>query len=118
MIQIQSHPAHDLAATINGLRVNDKELALWWLGQAGFIIKSAETCCIIDPYLSDSLAVKYRDAKLKHQRMTPIPVAPQELTAEEGLEDTDTLLSNRKVGWVLSRLRLKRAPRPGGKGSR
>ena len=85
MIQIHSYTADDLAGAINGYVVNDGELACWWLGQAGFAISSGKTCCIIDPYLSDSLAVKYREAKFKHQRMTPIPVAPQELTTVDGI---------------------------------
>ena len=85
MILIQSYPAAELAVAIKTLKVNTGELACWWLGQAGFILKSENTCCIIDPYLSDSLAVKYREAKFKHQRMTPIPVAPKELTGLDGI---------------------------------
>ena len=47
-----------------------------------------------------------------------VKITVQELAIEDGLEDAETWLNNRKVGWVLSRLRFKRAPRPGGKGSR
>ena len=34
----------------------------------------------IDPYLSDSLAVKYRGGRFPHVRMMPPPLAPEELT--------------------------------------
>lgn len=34
---------------------------IYWLGQAGFIIEMAGYRIIIDPYLSNSLAEKYKD---------------------------------------------------------
>ncbi|MDR3211754.1 MAG: hypothetical protein LBU79_07550, partial [Planctomycetota bacterium] len=37
-------------------------LYLYWLGQAGFAIRSPETLILVDPYLSDFLAKKYRNA--------------------------------------------------------
>jgi len=58
-----------------------------WLGQAGFLIECGEHRLVIDPYLSDSLAEKYRDGMFKHERMMPIPVAPSEL---------------REIDWVFS----------------
>lgn len=85
MVQIQSSPATVFSAAINGYSIKDGEVACWWLGQAGFALRTAETCIIIDPYLSDSLAVKYKGAKFRHQRMHPIPVAPQELTSVDGV---------------------------------
>lgn len=85
MIQVQSYPANDLVAAIHGFSADEGELACWWLGQAGFVFKSGKTCCVIDPYLSDSLAFKYSDAKFKHQRMMPVPIAPQALTMVDGI---------------------------------
>ena len=52
-------------------------VALWWLGQAGFAVRFGRRGFLIDPYLSDSLAVKYRDAEYKHVRMMPPPIAPR-----------------------------------------
>lgn len=49
-------------------------LALYWLGQAGFIVRSPRYTFLIDPYLSDSLAIKYRGATLPHVRMMPPPI--------------------------------------------
>ncbi|MFN8475427.1 MAG: MBL fold metallo-hydrolase [Anaerolineae bacterium] len=49
----------------------------WWLGQAGFALKSNGRLLLIDPYLSDSLAKKYRTSEFKHLRMMPIPIAPE-----------------------------------------
>lgn len=46
----------DLLAQIDRLRVPEGQLALWSLGQAGFVLKGGDTIAYIDPYLSDSLA--------------------------------------------------------------
>jgi L-ascorbate metabolism protein UlaG (beta-lactamase superfamily) len=52
---------------------------LYWLGQAGFAIRAGARTILIDPYLSDSLAVKYRGRELAHARMMPAPVDPADL---------------------------------------
>ena len=51
-----------------------------WLGQAGFLIRQGGLTVVIDPYLSDSLAEKYRGKAFPHIRMMAPPVAPGELT--------------------------------------
>ncbi|MBN9071654.1 MAG: MBL fold metallo-hydrolase [Rhizobiales bacterium] len=55
------------------------ESRLWWLGQAGFVIEGGGRRAVIDAYLSDSLAEKYRGAKFPHLRMMPAPVSPHEI---------------------------------------
>lgn len=52
---------------------------LHWLGQAGFIIETGTTRIVIDPYLSDTLADKYRGTARPHEPMMPAPIAPAEL---------------------------------------
>ena len=52
------------------------DLTLYWLGQAGFVIDISSIRIVIDPYLSDSLAEKYRGTARPHIRMMPPPVAP------------------------------------------
>lgn len=54
-------------------------IRLFWLGQAGFVIEGAGRRIVIDPYLSDSLAEKYRGKRFPHLRMMPAPVAPDEI---------------------------------------
>ena len=49
-------------------------LSLYWLGQAGFLLDSGRHRLLIDPYLSDSLAQKYRDRGPSHERMMPAPI--------------------------------------------
>ncbi len=53
--------------------------AIAWLGQAGFWIETGRHSILIDPYLSDSLARKYRGKANDHRRMMPVPVAPGHL---------------------------------------
>lgn len=60
--------------------------ALWWLGQAGFLLAQGGLRIVIDPYLSNSLAEKYRGKPFPHERMMPPPIAP------EALRDVDWLL--------------------------
>lgn len=60
---------------------------LFWLGQAGFVIEIAGRRLVIDPYLSDSLAEKYRDGPFPHERMMAPPVDP------DGLGRVDLLLA-------------------------
>ncbi len=52
---------------------------LFWLGQAGFVVDVAGCRLVIDPYLSDSLAVKYRGTRFPHQRLMPPPIEPADL---------------------------------------
>lgn len=56
------------------------EVVLYWLGQAGFLIEAGGYRMLIDPYLSDSLARKYRGSAFPHTRMMAPPIAPGELT--------------------------------------
>ncbi|MBM3565188.1 MAG: hypothetical protein FJX42_03630 [Alphaproteobacteria bacterium] len=54
-------------------------VSLYWLGQAGFAIRSPDARIVIDPYLSDSLAVKHRSKAYPHRRTMPAPVTPAAL---------------------------------------
>lgn len=63
----------------------DRGAAIWWLGQAGFLIAQGGLRIVIDAYLSDSLAEKYRGKPFPHVRMMPAPVAPGALTGIDWL---------------------------------
>jgi L-ascorbate metabolism protein UlaG (beta-lactamase superfamily) len=58
-----------------------KELELYWLGQSGFLFRAPELSWVVDPYLTNSLAVKYRDHVFSHERMEPSPIVVPELPA-------------------------------------
>jgi L-ascorbate metabolism protein UlaG (beta-lactamase superfamily) len=60
---------------------------LHWLGQAGFLVETPQARFLIDPYLSDSLAQKYKGTAKPHIRMAPAPVDPA------ALEDIDFVIA-------------------------
>jgi L-ascorbate metabolism protein UlaG (beta-lactamase superfamily) len=68
------------------LRPAADQVIIWWLGQAGFALRYGRRAVLIDPYLSDSLAEKYKGQIFPHERMIPVPVAP------EALRDIDWVL--------------------------
>jgi L-ascorbate metabolism protein UlaG (beta-lactamase superfamily) len=54
-------------------------VSLWWLGQSGFLVHYDGVCIAIDPYLSDSLTIKYANTAKPHVRMTARVVDPTRL---------------------------------------
>src|SRR5262245_39201748 len=54
------------------------EAALWWLGQAGYILRASQMTVAIDPYLTDSAAAKAPE----FTRLFPPPIAPEELRVD------------------------------------
>lgn len=80
-----------LARQIDNLVMPAGQLALWSLGQAGFVIKGGSTLICIDPYLSDAITQQGGPA-----RRFPPPLAPAALenvqlvfTTHEHLDHTD-----------------------------
>lgn len=65
-------------------------LAIWWLGQSGYIVKSATGMLVIDPYLSEHLTEKYQGTAKPHVRMTRSPCRGADL------RDVDMVLSSHK----------------------
>lgn len=70
--------AGPLAARLSERRT-DPALRFYWLGQAGFLFAVGERRIVIDPYLSDSLAEKYRGKTYPHERMMPPPIGLDEI---------------------------------------
>ena len=61
-------------------RVPPGSLTLWWLGQAGFIVKSpAGVLVAVDPYLSNSCKAIGDEAGINMDRMVPPPLPPADL---------------------------------------
>jgi L-ascorbate metabolism protein UlaG (beta-lactamase superfamily) len=54
-------------------------VALRWLGQAGFFFHWNGLDLMIDPYLTDSLARKYKGTEFPHLRSMAVPIQPQEV---------------------------------------
>ncbi len=49
---------------------------VWWLGQSGFLIKWRGKHLLLDPYLSDSLTLKYQHTEKPHTRMSELVIDP------------------------------------------
>ncbi len=79
-------PAGDFdLATLLDRRPTTEHPAICWLGQAGFLLSWQDTLLLIDPYLSDSLAKKYRGTHFPHTRMMPPPIDPEQLTGVDAV---------------------------------
>ncbi len=58
-------------------------VAIWWLGQNGFIFKTPEgTLLSTDMYLTDSCATVYADSGVDFARRVPILIAPRDLDVD------------------------------------
>lgn len=68
-----------LLADIAAVNHADEHVRLWWLGQSGFLVQWQGRHLLLDPYLSDSLTVKYADTDKPHVRMTERVVDPATL---------------------------------------
>lgn len=59
--------------------LGNSSISIWWMGQAGFYLKFKNYSILIDPYLSDFLAQKYKGREFPHIRMMPPPVDPEQI---------------------------------------
>lgn len=69
----------DLLLDIGAADVRDGRLRLWWLGQSGILVQFDGAHLLLDPYLSDSLTVKYANTDTPHVRMTERVIDPARL---------------------------------------
>lgn len=69
----------EFLADIRSARKEHGKLHLWWLGQAGFLLQWRGHHLLLDPYLSDSLSVKYAATDKPHVRMSERVIDPRRL---------------------------------------
>ena len=67
----------DVAAARAAL--SGEAIALWWLGQSGFLLLHRDAFLLFDPYLSESLTRKYAGTDKPHVRMTARVIDPARL---------------------------------------
>jgi len=68
-----------LLADIRQADARDGHFHLWWLGQSGFLLQWEGRHLLLDPYLSDSLTVKYAATDKPHVRMAELAIRPESL---------------------------------------
>ena len=72
---------YQLMSEIRAFRVPEGAVALWWLGQMGYIFKSPQgTLAGVDLYLTDSCAMLSSELDLK--RRVPVLIEPEELEVD------------------------------------
>ncbi len=72
-----------LAKKIRETSVNPGNLAIFWLGQAGFVYKTCGgTVMYVDPYLTDSVHRQLSHELYGFKRIMMAPVAPDEVDAD------------------------------------
>ena len=98
---------------VEAARQEREHLHLWWLGQSGFLLQWQGKHVLLDPYLSDSLTVKYAATDKPHVRLTERVVAPERLNFIDVVTsshnhtdhlDADTLAPLRRVNPELRML--------------
>ena len=97
-----------LRQQIRQQKVPQGKVALWWLGQNGWILKSpAGKTITIDPYLTNSCKAVGAAAGINMNRLVPPPLAPRDLVdvdayvmthGHEDHLDPQTLLPYRAAG--------------------
>jgi len=70
---------HSASDEINEAQVKSGSLRIWWLGQEGFVFKSAKQIIYIDPYLSTYAERITRGKPNEHVRMNTAPMQPQDV---------------------------------------
>jgi L-ascorbate 6-phosphate lactonase len=86
-------------------RVASGKLAVWWLGQAGFVLKDSRgKIVVIDPYLSESVGRVSR----RFARLYPPPMEPEELVCDVVVCTHDHLdhLDPETIGRLRNRSRM------------
>jgi len=66
-----------LIADMDRLQYAENSFQLWWLGQSGFLLQWKGKRVLLDPYLSDSLTIKYAATDKPHTRMSELVLRPE-----------------------------------------
>ena len=93
---------------LRAYQVQPGALTVWWLGQAGFLLKSPQgTLVAIDPYLSNACKADGARMGVDADRRFPPPITPQQLVGLDLIAlthshpdhmDTETLAAYRAAG--------------------
>ena len=70
---------NELIKEINSTPVKPGGLAIWWIGQEGFVFKSRERIVYIDPYLSTYAERVTRGRPDEHVRIRQAPMQPEDV---------------------------------------
>lgn len=92
--------------SIRNFQVPEGSLAIWYLGQNGFILKDALSPLIgIDLYLTNSCAEDFKDLPFRLDRQLPIFIAPEDL-------DVDVVVTTHSHQDHADAATIRRMPKP------
>jgi L-ascorbate metabolism protein UlaG (beta-lactamase superfamily) len=80
----------DLLKDIQTTSPNTNDIMLWWLGQSGYLIQYKNKKILVDPYLSDSLTVKYHGTNKPHVRISEKVIDPSLLPTIDFITSSHT----------------------------
>ena len=69
-----------LLEDIERSRSKNSGFRIWWLGQSGYLVQWQGKHLLLDPYLSDSLTLKYATTDKPHVRISELVIRPDMLT--------------------------------------
>ena len=73
----------DLMKRVEQTVVPEQKVAIFWLGQAGFLLKTHDGhTIVIDPYLSNYVERLFPETGLGFKRLMPPPCAPEDVCAD------------------------------------
>jgi L-ascorbate 6-phosphate lactonase len=76
-------PSHDYMQSIRDFRVPGDALAVWFLGQNGFLLKDATGLMVgIDLYLTNSCATSFAHLPFRLDRQLPVFIEPEDLDVD------------------------------------
>lgn len=93
-INIDALSISSLKEFLNSEVISFEGIDIAWIGQAGFIIRFNQKIYVIDPYLSDSLAKKYKGSERLYKRLMEIPIVPQDFSNVECVFSTHSHLDH------------------------
>ena len=70
---------HPILQKFYAIPLDGHRLAIMWLGQNGFLVRSHDVVLLFDPYLSDFAGQWTSGWPIEHIRMHSIPVPPQDV---------------------------------------
>ena len=83
--------------------LTDKNTALWYLGQVGFIVKSRNSVIAIDPYLSDYVDKNCCSKDVLWERLYPAPCSGSDLSFLDAVICTHAHFDHADP-WTLSKI--------------
>jgi L-ascorbate 6-phosphate lactonase len=100
--------SRDYMSSIRDYRVPEGSLAIWFMGQNGFILKDSASPLIgIDLYLTNSCAVTYSSLPFRVDRQLPIFIEPEDL-------DIDVFITTHSHQDHADPETIRRTPKPEG----